>query len=307
VVESTIPPGTISDVVIPTFEARDQTIGEDIYIAHAPERIDPGNDEWPIESLPRVVGAVSEDGADVIVDFYERLLDAEVHQVEDSSVAAASKIIENTYRDINIAYVNEIALTLDQLDIDVEKALDAAETKPFGFTRFSPGAGVGGHCIPIDPYFLIEKASNNGFDNRFLNTAREINNRMPKYVAEKTIRSLVEQEILPQNAKALLLGKAFKPGVEDTRNSPYFRIRKELRDYNMTIETYDPQLSDESTVDTFYTNADVVVLITAHPEFHDINFSRLADNGTELLVDGRNMYDPETVEASDITYVGVGR
>ncbi|WP_302081600.1 nucleotide sugar dehydrogenase [Salinibaculum rarum] len=307
VVESTIPPGTVSDVVIPIFESQNLTIGEDVYIAHAPERIDPGNNEWPIESLPRVVGAVSEDGANAIVGFYERLLDAEVHRVENPSVAAASKIIENTYRDINIAYVNEIALTLDQLDIDVEDALDAAETKPFGFTRFSPGAGVGGHCIPIDPYFLIEKASDNGFENRFLNTARDINNRMPKYVAQKTIRSLIQEETLPQNAKGLLLGKAFKPGVEDTRNSPYFKIRDELKSYDMAIETYDPQLPSESTADSVYTNADVAVLVTAHPEFRNIDFDHLAENNTRLLVDGRNIYNPAAVEEAGITYVGMGR
>lgn len=307
VVESTIPPGTVPEVVAPIFADHGFDVGKHIYLAHAPERIDPGNTDWPLESLPRVIGGMTETGTRVVGDFYDSLLDAGVYQVNSPQVAAAAKIIENAYRDINIAFVNEIALTLDHLDIDVTEALDAAETKPFGFTRFYPGVGVGGHCIPIDPYFLIKKGDSNGFNNRFLKTAREINNRMPVYLAERTIRALVQDGTLPQEATAVLLGKAFKPGVEDTRNSPYHTIHSKLDAYNMTIETYDPYLPEGSTVDSAYVDAEVLILITAHPEFRDLKFDRLAANGVELFVDGRNEFSPSISEKHGIKYVGVGR
>jgi nucleotide sugar dehydrogenase len=306
-VESTVPPGTVSEVVAPIFEDHGWTVGEDIHLAHAPERIDPNNDEWPLKSIPRVVGGLTPAGTEVVAEVYERLLDAEIHRVGSPAVAAAAKIVENAYRDINIAFVNEVALTLDRLDIDAKEALDAAATKPFGYTRFSPGAGVGGHCIPIDPYFLIEKASANGFDNRFLKTAREINDRMPEYTAEKTIRATVRSDILPQEATALLLGKAFKPGVKDVRNSPYHAIRTRLEEYDMAVETYDPRLPEESTVDSPAVGADVLVLVTAHEELCGLDFDRLAAAGTTVFVDGRNVYDPTTVEGAGVEYVGIGR
>lgn len=307
VIESTIPPGTIPEVIVPIFSDQGLSVGEDVFLVHAPERIDPGNDEWKLRSLPRVLGAMTEEGKQTTVDFYSQLLEAEVHEVSSTRVAAAAKIIENAYRDINIAFVNEIALTLDHFDIDITEALDAAETKPFGFTRFSPGAGVGGHCIPIDPYFLIEKAENRGFANRFLKTAREVNNQMPRYVASKTIETIIQEGILPQTTTALMLGKAFKPGVDDTRNSPYYTIRSELEEFGVSIETYDPFLPDDSTVSSPYSKTDIVILVTNHPEFHDLDFPRFHELDVELFVDGRNVYSPHPVESAEITYVGVGR
>lgn len=307
VVESTIPPGTVSDLVAPIFERSGLAVGDDVYLAHAPERIDPGNQEWPIESLPRVVGAMTEDGTRAVIELYELLIDADIHPVPSPKVAAAAKIIENSYRDINIAFVNEIARTLDQFDIDAKTALDAAATKPFGFTRFSPGTGVGGHCIPIDPYFLIEKADENGYNSRFLKTAREINNSMPEYVVRKTIRAIVQDGTLPQESTALLLGKTFKPGTADTRNSPYFAIREGFAEYEIDIDTYDPLLPEDSSVDSVATGADVVVLVTDHLEFRDIDFAALAEAGTKLFVDGRNVFSPDAVERHGIQYVGVGR
>lgn len=307
IIESTIPPGTISDVIVPIFKKENLVVGDDIFLAHVPERIDPNNDDWPLEDIPRVIGGMTPEGTRTVAEIYTQLLDAEVYEVGSTSVAAAAKIIENAYRDINIAFVNEIALTLDQLNLDVKEALDAAATKPFGFTRFSPGAGVGGHCIPIDPYFLMEKARYNGSNNRFLKSARSTNDYMPKYVAQKTIRTLVQEGTLPQDTTVLLLGKAFKPDVEDSRNSPYHTIYSELASYDMTIETYDPYLPDESTVNSEYSSADTVILVTAHQQFRNLSFDRLAQNGVNLFVDGRNIYNPEQTEAADIKYIGVGR
>jgi len=307
VIESTIPPGTVSDVVVPKVEQSGMEIGEDIFLAHAPERINPGTDGWSITEIPRVVGAISEDGVQRTVRFYESLIDAKVHPVNSPAVAAASKIIENAYRDVNIAFVNETALALDHLNIDVEGALDAAETKPFGFTRFHPGVGVGGHCIPIDPYFLIRKSGSVGFNNRFLKYAREVNDNMPTYVAQNTIRELNQAEILPKHSRVLLLGAAFKPNVEDTRNSPYYKLKSELENYGVTVETYDPNLPGLSTVETPYIPADAAILVTTHDEFRSISFEELSSSGVEVFVDGRNEYAPIKVCDAGLRYVGIGR
>ncbi|WP_254272260.1 nucleotide sugar dehydrogenase [Haloarcula marina] len=307
VVESTIPPGTVSDIVAPAFEDLGHVPGQDVQLAHAPERIDPGNDEWSLAEIPRVVGADNDSGLDAAVTFYERLLDASIHPVSSTAAAAASKIIENAYRDINIAFVNEIATTLEQLGIDTTEVLDAADTKPFGFTRFSPGAGVGGHCIPIDPYFLIEKATSKDLNSRFLETAREINDKMPRYVADKTIHYLVRSGRLPQHASVLLLGKAFKPDIPDTRNSPYFPIRTALETYDVSIHTYDPLLPSESTVESPYQPVDAVVLVTDHEAFRGLDPERLADRGVEVVVDGRNVLDADAIRAAGLRYAGVGR
>lgn len=307
IVESTVPPGTISDVVVPILQENGVKIGEDVHVGHAPERINPGNEGWELADIPRVVGAVSEEGQQRLMSFYDELLDASVHPVDSPAIAEASKLIENSYRDINIAFVNEVALALEKLNIDTKAVLDAADTKPFGFTRFSPGAGVGGHCIPIDPYFLIRAADSNGFNNRFLKYAREINDRMPTHVATKTVEELNTAEVLPNGAQVLILGKAFKSNVDDTRNSPYFDIKEQLERFNVFVDTYDPNLPDESTVDSPYVEADAVILTTAHDEFQSLSFERLTDNGVKVFVDGRNVYDPDNVECTGIRYTGIGR
>ena len=306
VVESTIPPGTISDVVVPIFEEAGKLIGEEIYVAHAPERINPGT-EWDVREIPRVVGAETKKGQEKARKFYDEIIEADVHTADSTGIAEASKIIENAYRDVNIAFVNEIALALDNLGIDADAALNAAETKPFGFQRFYPGIGVGGHCIPIDPYFLIRKSDSEGFNNRFLKYAREINDSMPAHVAQKTVKELNSNEILPKNATVTILGAAFKSNVEDTRNSPYFDLKSELADYGIVVNTYDPFVPELSTVESPYTEADGIVLVTEHEEFQKMDFDRLASVGVEIFVDGRNVFSPEEIEQAGMSYVGVGR
>lgn len=307
VVESTIPPGTVSDVIVPILKRSGLKVGEDIFVAHAPERINPGTTGWDLSDIPRVVGATTEVGLQKALSFYGDIIEAEVHGVDSPAIAEASKIIENSYRDVNIAFVNEIALALDHLDIDADAALDAAATKPFGFERFYPGVGVGGHCIPIDPYFLIRKSQTEGFNNRFLSYARDVNDNMPIYVAEKTIKELNNAEILPNGARAVLLGAAFKPNVEDTRNSPYYDIKSELEDYGVVVDTYDPLVPELSTIDTPYVSADVVILVTAHDELQSLSFEKLSSSGTSILIDGRNEYSPADVRAAGLRYSGVGR
>lgn len=307
IVESTIPPGTVADRIVPALDSHGLDIGTDIFVAHAPERLDLGHDDWPLSEIPRVVGAVTPEGQSRALSFYERLLDAQVHPVDRPAIAEASKVVENTYRDINIAYVNELALMFESFDIDITAVLDAAETKPFGFTRFSPGVGVGGHCIPIDPYFLIDEAEKRGVTSGFLRYAREVNDGMPEHVASRIETALAQIDISPEDATCVLLGLAFKPRVRDTRNSPAITLEAALADRGVAVDRYDPMLPESSTVESAYDGADVVVLVTAHEEFRDISFERLAEAGTRILVDGRNIYDKQSVSDAGLRYVGVGR
>lgn len=308
VIESTIPPGTTRGVAKEILEAEGLVVGDEVHLSHAPERIDPGRDGWPIERIPRVVGSITEEGLSDALAFYDDLLHAEVHPTPSPEVAECAKIIENAFRDVNIAFVNELALSLDRLDVDVSAVLDAAATKPFGFMRFSPGVGVGGHCIPVDPYMLIEEAAKSDFDHRFLKLARDINDRMPRYVAEKTVKALLNARILPQESRVLLLGRAFKPEVADTRNTPHGPMARWLTDeYGVTVETYDPHVPEESTVESAYEPVDAVVLITAHEAFDDLDFERLAGAEVRVFVDGRNGFEESAVTGAGLAYVGVGR
>lgn len=211
----------------------------------------------------------------------------------------------NAFRDINIAFVNEIALSLEGLGIDATETLAAAATKPFGFMRFERGVGVGGHCIPVDPHLLIDRANQSGFDHRMLKLARDINEQMPKRVARKIIEALNAARVPLYDATVLLLGKTFKPDVSDTRHSPYFDLKAELDRYDCTVETYDPMFEEESTVDSPYVDADAVVLVTTHEELIDLDPKGLAANGVSVLIDGRNALNRQRIERAGITYVGV--
>jgi nucleotide sugar dehydrogenase len=307
-VESTVPPGTTLSIVGGALEDAGLTLGSDVFLAHVPERIDPGNETWPLERIPRVVGAESEAGLRKALSFYGEILDAELHPVDSTKVAEGAKMVENAYRDVNIAFVNELAVSFDALDLDINAVLDAAESKPFGFTRFSPGAGVGGHCIPVDPYMLIEEAKRAGFDHVFLRHAREVNDFMPHYVAEKTVKALNANGVLPSEAKVLLLGKAFKPNLPDTRNTPHDEIARRLREeYSVHVETYDPTIPESSTTESPYEPVDAVVLVTVHDEFTELDLDRMANRGVRVFVDGRNAYEPSQVSQAGLHYVGIGR
>jgi nucleotide sugar dehydrogenase len=307
VVESTVPPGTTRTVVQPAFEEAGLSVGEDLHLGVTPERVDPGNEEWPLERIPRVTSALTSDGRRRIHGFYDGLLEAEVHPVAEPEIAESAKIVENAFRDVNIAFVNELARSFDELGIDTTAVLDAAATKPFGFMRFAPGAGVGGDCIPVDPYLLIERAERTGFDHQLLKMSRSVNDRMPEYVVTKAIKALNDEGVLPKTATVVLLGRAFKPGVADDRNSPYHHIRRGLEEFGVTVETFDPYFPEESTVESPYVGADGLVLVTDHEEFRPLDWGRVADNDVSVLVDGRNVYDPERLRDHGIAYVGVGR
>ncbi len=305
ILESTVAPGTSNKVVRPILEQSGYEVGEDIYLAYCPERIDPGNEEWTIKNIPRVLGAYSEEGLEKAEEFYSKALEAEINTVADLKSAEASKVVENSFRDINIAFVNELAKSFDSMGIDTKEVIEAASSKPFGFMPHWPGCGVGGHCIPVDPYYLIDQAETSGFQHEFMELAREINNSMPEYTVEKLQDGLNKHGKPVNGTKIALLGLAYKGGVGDTRESPALEIRKMLEEKQAEINTFDPYVPEDSTLESIEEAvewAECVVIATEHEEFKEIE--KLGTENLALIIDGKNILDRELIETD---YLGVGR
>lgn len=304
VLESTVAPGTCRKVVKPILEKSGLEVGKDIHLAFCPERVDPGNEEWTIRNIPRVLGAYSDSGRKKAKEFYDEALEAEIFEASSLEVAEASKVTENAFRDINIAYVNELAKIFDSIDVDAKEVIEAADTKPFGFMAHWPGCGVGGHCIPVDPYFLIKESSDHGHNPRLLSEAREINESMPEYTVQKVMESLNQIEKPVKNTEIALLGLAYKSGVDDMRRSPAISIKNRLENLGAKVRTYDPYLPDESDMDSLEKALDkeCVVIATDHEEFKDLENMETGQVG--CIIDGKNMLDEEELDA---IYQGIGK
>jgi len=309
VVESTIFPGTIEEIVLPILEKSGLKAGADFHLAHCPERIDPGNKKWTIANLPRVVGGTTVAGTTAAHEFYSSIIDAQITKLSSVKAAEATKVVENTFRDINIAFVNELAKSFDAMGIDVVEVIKGAATKPFAFMPHFPGTGVGGHCISVDPYYLIEKAKESGFNHNFLVLAREINNSMPYYTAEKVVAGLNEIHKSVKATKITVLGVSYKPNVDDYRESPALKVIEQLKKLGATVQVYDPYLPKFSTVKTLQEalQADCLVLTTAHNEFLQLNLDQVKAAGVKVIIDGRNCLDREKIKALGIVYKGIGR
>ena len=305
--ESTIFPGTSEEVVLPLFKPF--VVGKDFYLAHCPERIDPGNKAWSTNNIPRVVGGITETCAEQAYEFYKSILDADVLKLNSIKAAEATKIMENSFRDINIAFVNEMAKSFDKMGIDIMEVIKAASTKPFAFMPHYPGCGVGGHCIPVDPYYLIEKAKETGFEHKFLQLAREINNSMPDYTVEKVVDVLNKVEKSVMGTRITVLGLAYKPNVNDMRESPSFKIIELLEKKGAKLIIYDPHVPEKSTVQSLNEalNTDCIVLATGHDEFKQITPSLLNEHGVKVVIDGRNFFDEKMMTSPDILFVGIGK
>lgn len=309
ILESTVAPGTCEEILLPILEKSGLKQG-DFFVAHCPERIDPGNKDWTVENLPRVLGGIDEESSEVAFVFYKNVLDADVVKLSSAKAAEAVKIVENTFRDINIAFVNELAKSFDEIGIDISEVIKGARSKPFGYMPHYPGCGVGGHCIAIDPYYLIEKAEQSGFNHRFLKLAREINNSMPKYTVKKINKGLNMAKIAINGSNIAILGLAYKPNVEDTRESPAFPIIEELKKWGANVTIFDPYRLDLSTVKTLddaLQNMDCIVIITAHEEFKKITPEKIKENGIKVVIDGRNVLDSKNIKKLGIIYEGIGR
>ena len=310
VLESTVNPGVSEEVVRPIFEADGHKIGEDVFIAHCPERINPGDPKWNVTNIPRVVGAFTPEGLNKAVTFYESIIDGKIKPMKSIREAEACKVVENSFRDINIAFVNELAKSFDALNIDVKDVIDGAATKPFAFMPHYPGRGIGGHCIPVDPYYLIERAKRAGFDHKFLRTSRTINNSMPAYTVELLQDKLNEVRLPLNGTKIGLLGIAYKPNIDDDRESPYYEIVKELRKHKAEIISYDPHILKRSDVDSMgelLEKSDAIILVTNHKEFNGLDGEMLKKNNIKVIIDGVNSLDKDDIENNGVIYKGIGR
>ena len=284
ILESTTYPGTTLEIVKPILEKISSLVaGEDFLLGYSPERIDPGNKEWTFKNTPKIVSGINETSLKKISEFYNSIID-EVVEVSGTREAEMVKLVENTYRQVNIAMVNELAILSNMLDIDIWEVVDAAKTKPFGFQSFRPGPGVGGHCIPIDPKYLSFKTRQIGQPVRFVELAQEINNSMPNYVISRISELMNKKEILLKNSKILLLGVAYKKDIGDIRESPAIDIIESLLEKSAEVSFYDPYV-DELIVNKEsifkeqdlegISNYDMVIIHTPHTSFSKIDFENI--------------------------------
>ncbi len=313
-IESTINPGVCEEVVVPVLTrlGRNPENG-DLFLVHCPERVNPGDERWTVQNIPRVLGGLTEEATERGLAFYGRLIDAPVRRMSSIRAAEAVKIVENAFRDINIAFVNELAQSFDRLGIDVVEVIEGAKTKPFAFLAHYPGAGVGGHCIPVDPYYLIEHARNHGFEHKFLKLAREINKSMPRYTVERLkgawgVGHGGRTDI--RGVRVALLGLAYKRDVGDLRESPALEIEKILRAEGADVTTYDPFVPDRSTARSLQDalhGSEALVIATDHTAFRNLRAEDLAGTPVHVVVDGRNCLDRAAFRAAGYTIVGIGR
>jgi UDP-N-acetyl-D-glucosamine dehydrogenase len=276
VLESTTYPGTTEELLLPILEqGSGLKCGEDFYLAFSPERVDPGNKVYKTKNTPKVVGGVGRDATEVIAAMYRNVLEGEVFEASSPRVAEMEKILENTYRNVNIGLINELAILCHKMNINIWEVIEAAKTKPFGFTPFYPGPGLGGHCIPLDPYYLSWKAREYGFHTSMIEASMMINDRMPEYTVERAGKILNRFKKALNGAQILVLGVAYKGDIDDYRESPAIKVIEEFHKYGSQVQFYDPFIKeftergqtmsglDELTVEELKA-ADLVVITTAH-------------------------------------------
>jgi UDP-N-acetyl-D-glucosamine dehydrogenase len=305
ILESTTYPGTTEEVMIPILEeASGLKAGVDFYVAYSPEREDPGNPNFNTERIPKVVGGHGAEALQLAKALYDVAI-IETVPVTDCKTAEAVKLTENIFRSVNIALVNELKVVYQAMGIDVHEVLEAAATKPFGFMKFTPGPGLGGHCIPIDPFYLTWKAREFGVNTRFIELAGEVNTAMPQYVVDQSIKALNSHKKALNGSKVLLMGLAYKPNVDDMRESPTFVLMEILETFGAEVSFYDPYIPeiaptrehaiytgmrsvdwDEETIRSF----DLAIIATDH---NDVDYTQLLA-WSKLVVDSRNVYKQPT-------------
>ena len=276
VLESTTYPGTTEELIKPILESSGLKCGEDFYLGFSPERVDPGNLIYKTKNTPKVVGGLGADASEVISAMYEAVLQGSVFRASSPAVAEMTKILENTYRNINIGLINELAILCHKMNIDLWEVIEAARTKPFGFTPFYPGPGLGGHCIPLDPYYLSWKAREYGFHTSMIESSMMINDRMPEYCVER-IADMLNHRFAKalKGAKVLVLGVAYKQDIDDYRESPAIRVIEELKKEGADVTFFDPFIPKyrhkgkwfegaTTLTEELVSGADIVVITTAH-------------------------------------------
>ena len=297
VLESTTYPGTTEELIKPILEeGSGLKCGEDFYLGFSPERVDPGNKQFKTKNTPKVVGAIGEDAKEVIAAVYSSVLDGEVHTVSSPAVAEMEKILENTYRNINIGLVNELAILCHKMEIDIWEVIDAAKTKPYGFQAFYPGPGLGGHCIPLDPYYLSWKAREFDFHTSMIESSMMINDRMPEYTVDRAIEILNAHKKAMNGSKILALGVAYKADIDDYRESPALDVIDQMIRKGAEVEFYDPLISKYKfkgekhqglkSMPSDLSKFDLVILLSANSEF---DYGKIA-NTSKVVFDTRNAF-----------------
>ncbi|MEG1662581.1 MAG: nucleotide sugar dehydrogenase [Clostridia bacterium] len=297
VLESTTYPGTTEELVKPILEeGSGLKCGEDFYLGFSPERVDPGNLIYKTKNTPKVVGAIGDDACEVIASMYRAVLEGDVHTVSSPAVAEMEKILENTYRNVNIGLINELAQLCHKMGINIWEVIDAAKTKPYGFQPFYPGPGLGGHCIPLDPYYLSWKAREYGFHTSMIESSMMINDKMPEYTVERTSDILNKFEKSLRGAKVLQLGVAYKQDIDDYRESPAITVAELLRKEGCSLDYFDPYVAeykhngkkyqsikkiDEKIVSAY----DIVIVTTGHT---NVDYDMVADSA-KAIFDTKNV------------------
>lgn len=282
ILESTTYPGTTEELVMPILEKKSKLKCEkDFYIAFSPERIDPGNLVYKTKNTPKVIGGIGEESTKLSALFYSSILDSKIYKVSSPRVAEMEKILENTYRNINIGLINEMAIICNKMKINIWEVIEAAKTKPYGFQAFYPGPGLGGHCIPLDPYYLTWKAREYDYHTRLIETSGEINNYMSQYILERSTKILNRFGKALINSKILILGIAYKSDIDDYRESPALRIIEKFKKEGAIVNFYDPYIPMYKYDGKEYTgvnlnkealqDSDLVIITTAHKKY-DYNF-----------------------------------
>ncbi len=310
IIESTINPGVCDELVIPLIEEKSGLkCREDFDVAHCPERINPGDEEWNVYNIPRNVGSSSARATKICANFYREFISGEINEMPDIKSTEATKIVENTFRDINIAFVNELAKSFDVLGINIDVVIRAASNKPFAFMPHFPSCGVGGHCIPVDPYYLIERAKMSGFDHKFLKLAREINNSMPAYAVDLLAEKLNEVAKPIKGTQIGLLGLSYKADIGDLRESPALKVKNLLLERGAKLKSYDPyfpDFSDVSNLEELLTRCEAIFIATNHKIFTEITEEQLIKNNVKVVVDGKNCLSEEIRNSKKIIYKGIG-
>lgn len=319
ILESTSFPGTTRDIVGPLLEQGGKKAITDFALAYSPERIDYGNPRYSVKDITKIVGGIDQDSTRIAAAFYRCILKAQVVEVSNPSVAEAAKILENIFRYVNIALVNELSVLHEELGVDFIEAISAAATKPFGFMAHYPGPGIGGHCIPKDPFYLVYKAKKAGLPLRLVSAAKQVNSMMPAHVVSRLVEALQQTKKRPIDSRVVVWGLAYKGEVRDTRRSPALEVIRQLQKKRVGVRVYDPYVeavkvngrkyASSASVEESVADSDCIVLVTSHNVFRDVNLSRIRRTMRQnpILFDARNLLLRADCEEAGFTYLATGR
>ena len=307
VLESTTYPGTTEELLKPILEKSGLVCGEDFYLAFSPERVDPGNKQYKTKNTPKVVGGITKDCTEIAAALYRNVLEGGVYEVSSPAVAEMEKLLENTYRNINIGLANEMAIICNRMGINVWEVIEAAKTKPYGFQAFYPGPGLGGHCIPLDPFYLTWKAREFDYHTRLIETSGEINTGMPEYVVDRVMKVLNRNKTAMNGAKVLVLGVAYKNDIDDYRESPALNVIDHLIEQGAETTYYDPYIPEykhkgkvhtgaKELTDDMLREADIVVICTAHESFDYERIQKLSKEIFDTRNAMKNVADRSNIE-----------